>query len=181
MTEALEPKPAVFLDRDGVLNFEQGYRRSLQELNLFPYARECVGAIHEKDYYAIVITNQSGIARGFLSEVELRRMNDWLIAQTGVDAVYYCPHLEHGTVKMYSRPCHCRKPNTGMIVQACRDFRIDLRRSWFVGDRASDIQTGKNAGVKTVLLRSGLPHGEAETFSQPDYIFDDLRQVPSIL
>lgn len=174
-------KPAIFLDRDGVLNAERSYVCGIEDFYLFPYAKACVQTIQKKGYYAIVISNQSGIARGLFSEDALRRMNVYLIAQTGVDAVYYCPHLQNGVVKKYCFQCNCRKPRTGMIERACQDFLVDLQHSFFVGDRMSDILTGKNAGIKTVLLRSGYRKNEPEAFRMADYVFDDLQQILAIL
>ena len=95
----LEKRPAVFLDRDGVLTKEKSYVISKEEMELFPYAAECVAQLHQKGYYAIVITNQSGVARGLFTEEDLHAMNDYLIDKTGVDAVYYCPHHPKGSVK----------------------------------------------------------------------------------
>ena len=165
--------PAVFLDRDGVLCEERGYLHSGDKLQIFPYAAEAVRRLHEAGYLAIVATNQSGVARGYLKEADLKRMNLELTEQTGVDAVYYCPHL--------GKSCNCRKPKTGMVEQACRDFDIDLPRSWFVGDRASDIQTGINAGLKTALLASGYGMARLEFDVKPDFVFADLREFAVFL
>lgn len=170
-------KPAVFLDRDGVLSVEKSYVRSVEELELFPYARECVRAIHEKGYLAIVVTNQSGVARGYFTEEQLQGMNRHLMEKTGVDAVYYCPHHENGIVRAYASKCRCRKPAAGMIWQACRDFNIDrtgIENSYMVGDRASDIQLGQNAGLTTVLLESGYGTARLEQQVTPDHICMDL-------
>ena len=153
--EKEKKKPAVFLDRDGVLTKEKSYVLSVKELEIFPYTAECIRQIHKKGYYAVVITNQSGIARGLFTEDELAEMNDRLIKETGVDAVYYCPHHPEGKVKEYRKKCSCRKPETGLLKAAARDLDIDMSESWMVGDRAGDILAGKKAGVKTILLESG--------------------------
>ena len=102
-------KPAVFLDRDGVLTEEKSYITVMENLKIFPYAADCIKRIHNKGYYAIVITNQSGIARGLLTEKELKEMNRYLILQTGVDAVYYCPHHPDAG-------CNCRKPQKLSLI-----------------------------------------------------------------
>lgn len=174
-------KPAVFLDRDGVLTEERGYVASIEELCIFPYAGECVGQIQEKGYYAIVITNQSGVARGLFTEEELLKMNAHLIQQTGVDAVYYCPHHPEGKVEKYKRECRCRKPGIGMFQEACREFDIDLTGSYMVGDRAGDILAGQNAGVKTILVESGYGTVGLECEVLPDYVVKDLRDVVEML
>ncbi len=170
-------RPVVFLDRDGVLTEEKGYLRNGDKLDIFPYAAECVRRFHALGYYAIVITNQSAVARGFLREDALLEMNRVLIERTGVDAVYYCPHHEQGTMPEYSVPCLCRKPATGLIERACRDFDIDMSRSLMVGDRAGDILTGKRAGIKTILLESGYGSTRLERPVKPDYILKDLRDA----
>ena len=167
--------PAAFLDRDGVLCEEKGCLRGGDELSIFPFAAASVLTLHEKGFLAVVVTNQSAVARGLLSEEDLGAMNRDLMERTGVDAVYCCPHLEGGSVPEYSIRCDCRKPRTGMIERACRDFDIDLRDSWFVGDRASDIQTGINAGIRTALLESGYGTARLEADVKPDYTFEDLR------
>ena len=174
-------RSAVFLDRDGVLTEEKGYVDSLQDLAIFPYAAECVREIHEKGYYAIVVTNQSGVARGLFTEAQLKEMNEHLVKETDVDAVFYCPHHPAGTVKQYAKACRCRKPFTGMIEAACQRFGIKLDGSWMVGDRASDIMTGKNAGLRTVLLESGYGTARLEYDITPDYRLDNLREVIEII
>lgn len=177
----VKQKPAVFLDRDGVLTEENGYVCSIEELHIFPYAEECIRQIKAKGYYAIVITNQSGIARGFFTESMLVKMNDYLKRTIGADEIYYCPHHLKGKIKEYAIDCNCRKPKTGMIKAACKEFSIDIEKSFLVGDRASDIMAGQNAGIRTVLLESGYGTAKLEGNVTPDYIFKDLRNVIQIL
>lgn len=174
-------KPTVFLDRDGVLCREQSYIVNVEDMEIFDYSAMCICQIHEAGYFAIVVTNQSAVARGMLALAELERMNAVLRDRLGVDAVYYCPHHEKGVVAEYVKKCNCRKPLTGMIEQACRDFEIDLSNSMMVGDRAGDILMGKNAGLKTVLLESGYGTGRLEQSVAPDYILNDLRDVLALL
>lgn len=176
-----DKKPAVFLDRDGVLTEEKGYLRTVGDLKIFPYAAECVRQIQKRGFYAVVVTNQGGIAKGLFTEVTLREMNDYLIEKTGVDAIYYCPHHPQGMIGRYTKQCHCRKPDTGMIETACRELVIDLQRSYMVGDRACDILMGQNAGIKTVLLESGYGTAGLEEKVVPDYVCNDLRDVIQIL
>ena len=174
-------KPAVFLDRDGVLSVEKSYVCTLDNLEIFPYAKECVGKIKEKGYLAIVVTNQSGVARGLFSEEVLQEMNSYLIKETDVDAVYYCPHHPKGNIEAYKKECNCRKPQVGMIQKACEDYSIDMGRSYIIGDRASDVLLGKNAGLTTVLLESGYGTKRLEQEVTPDYIMKDLRDIISLL
>lgn len=174
-------KPAVFLDRDGVLTVENSYVCSAEELEIFPYVRECIQQIHKRGFYAIVITNQSGIARGMFTEEELHRMNRMLVQETGVDAVYYCPHHPQGIVEKYKVICDCRKPKTGLLERACKDYQIDLDHSYMVGDRAGDILAGMEMGIKTVLLESGYGLENLEQDVKPDYCLEDLRQFVELL
>ncbi len=174
-------KPAVFLDRDGVLTREKSYVRSIQELEIFPYAEECISRIREKGYYTIVVTNQSGVARGYFTEEMLRSMNVHLMEKTGVDAVYYCPHCLKGVIPQYAVSCNCRKPETGMIERACGDFEIDMEHSYLAGDRACDIRMGEKAGLKTVLLESGYGTERLEEEVRPDYIMADLCEFTEFL
>lgn len=174
-------KPAVFLDRDGVLTKEKGYVMHLGELEIFSYAEECVHRMREKGYLTIVTTNQSGIARGYYTEETLLSMNQYIKEKTGVDAVYYCPHCEQGTLPKYAVPCNCRKPKTGMIDKACRQYEINMSYSYMVGDRACDIRLGENAGLKTVLLESGYGLKRLEEMISPDYIMKDLREFADFL
>lgn len=167
-------KGAVFLDRDGVLVKEKGYIASTGEMEIFSYVPECIRQIHQKGYYAIVITNQSGVARGLFPETALLEMNDFLMRHTGVDAVYYCPHHPMDQ-------CDCRKPGTGMLEAACKEFQIDRERSYMAGDRADDITAGRKARVRTALLESGYGTARLEYDVKPDYIFEDLRGVIKIL
>lgn len=176
-----DKKPAVFLDRDGVLTKEKSYVVSTDDLEIFPYAKECVKRIQENGFYAIVITNQSGVARGMFSEKELRKMNSHLILQTGVDAVYYCPHHPEGIIEKYRRACRCRKPEAGMITEACLKYGIDRKRSYMVGDRASDILAGQRAGIKTILLESGYGTARLEQDVYADYVLQDLKDVVNLL
>lgn len=179
--EALFKKPAVFLDRDGVLTEEKSYIMSVEELRIFPYVEECIRQIHRKGYYAIVITNQSGIARGLFTEEELWRMNRYLMQRTHVDAVYYCPHHPEGKIEKYRKVCHCRKPGIGLFKAALDKFDIDMARSFMVGDRAGDILAGQNAGVRTILVESGYGIKRMEQEVKPDYVLKDLREVVGIL
>ena len=178
---ATKGKPAVFLDRDGVLTKEKGYVCSVEEMEIFPYAAECIQYIKSKGYLAIVITNQSGVARGFFTEEELLKMNRYLQDMTGIDAIYYCPHHPDGSIAGYKRICQCRKPDTGLLMRACEGFDIDMDNSYMVGDRAVDIITGQKAGIKTILLESGYGTERMEAEVTADYVVDDLRDILDLL
>jgi D-glycero-D-manno-heptose 1,7-bisphosphate phosphatase len=116
---------AVFLDRDGVLCEDTDYITSFEKLHIYPFAKKAVEQIHKKGYLAIVVTNQSGVARGYLAEEMLQKLNAYLQKETGVDAIYYCPHLppEQEEIPPYRIHCTCRKPNAGMLQQAAAGTR----------------------------------------------------------
>lgn len=173
-------KPAIFLDRDGVLSVEKSYITSLEQLDLFPYTKKSIELIHKKGFLAICITNQSAVARGFVSETELQQIHEYLIKQTGVDALYYCPHHPDGT-GVYKCTCNCRKPQIGLIEKAVREWEIDLSHSYMVGDRASDILCGKNAGIRTVLLESGYGMQRLEYHVEADKVCADLLEFAKYL
>ena len=166
---------AIFLARDGVLTVEKGYAiSSIDEMEIFSYAAECVEVIKRMGYLTIVITNQSAVAKGLYTEKELKEMNDKLLKETCVDAIYYCPHHPKGSVPKYTKVCNCRKPAAGMIEQALKDFDIDMSHSYMVGDRAIDILLGEKVGVKTVLLNSGYGEENLEQECSPDYVMSNL-------
>ena len=159
-----------FLDRDGVLIVEKCYLSDPDHVELTPGAPDVIKRLHAEGYLCIVITNQAGVARGYYNEQSINlvhdKINDLLSAEgETIDAYYYCPHHPEGTEPEYTKICNCRKPATGMIEQACSDFDIDLKSSFIIGDKLTDIQTGFNAGCKTgILVRTG--HGESEIESK---------------
>lgn len=156
---------AVFLDRDGTLNIEKEYLYRFDEWEWIPGAIEAIQRINKKGYLAIVVTNQAGIARGYYTTSAvhvLHKKVDCLLELTKatIDAYYFCPHHpEYGEV----RQCTCRKPEPGMLYQAQRDYDIDLRQSWLIGDKLTDIEAGLRAGVSPILVRTG--YGEQENAS----------------
>lgn len=170
--------PVVFLDRDGVLVKEKSYIVKCSEMEIFPYSKEAVYRIHQQGYKAVVITNQSAIAKGYMKESELQKMNRLLIDKTNVDAIYFCPHWFNGKNinKPYQIPCNCRKPGTALIESAIAENNLTLKRGFFVGDRASDIQTGINCDMTTVLLESGYGTKRLEKKISWDYCYSDLLE-----
>ncbi len=175
-------RPAIFLDRDGVLTVEHMTITIPSEIEIFDYARECVDKIHKLGYLAIVITNQEGVAKGLFSMDELTALNRRIRSSLGVDDIFCCPHHPEGSVKEYAIVCDCRKPKPGLIRQATDKYDVDLKRSYMVGDRAGDILAGESAGVRTVLLDSGYGRSRLEEDVVADYYCADLKEfVFSIL
>ncbi|WP_320664285.1 HAD family hydrolase [Prochlorococcus sp. MIT 1223] len=150
----LTKAPAIYLDRDGTINEEIGYLHKISDWEWCEGALESIVSISKSRYKIVVITNQAGIARGYYSKKEVFYLHTWLHKQISMnlgrlDAVYFCPHHpDYG----YIKDCQCRKPGTGMILEAARDLNIDLNQSWLIGDKASDVEAGSKAGLQTILL-----------------------------
>lgn len=147
---------AIFLDRDGVICEDTNYITSFDKLHIFEFSKDAVELMHQKGYKVIVISNQSAIARGMMKESDLVKINDYIKENTGVDKIYYCPHLppDEQEILPYRISCCCRKPDIGMIEQAKKEFNIDLNLSYMVGDRKTDILAGKRAGLITVYINN---------------------------
>lgn len=148
-------RSAVFLDRDGTVIREVGYLERLDQIDVLPGAGAALRELGNAGYLRILVTNQSGIARGYFDASFVRRTHDALLAAlrrdgAGFEAAYFCPHLPELT-----GPCQCRKPAVGMIEEACRDFAVDLTRSWVVGDKQADLELARNAGCRAALVRTG--------------------------
>jgi D-glycero-D-manno-heptose 1,7-bisphosphate phosphatase len=153
-------QPAVFLDRDGTLIEEVGYLDRLDRVRLFPWSVAAVRALNDAKVPIVLITNQSGIARGFFTESvvdEVHRHIGRLLAAGGarIDAYYYCPHHRDGTVAEYAVACECRKPARGLVDRAIRELGVDARASFTVGDRWLDVALARNIGGRGVLVRTG--------------------------
>lgn len=170
-------KKAIFLDRDGVIIKERGYISSLDQVEIFPYVAESLSKLKKAGYYLIVITNQSAVARKIITEVQLQNIHSYLLEQLILDDIFYCPHYPMiPEQKPYGVKCNCRKPETGLITEAILKYGINAEESYIVGDRASDILTGQNAGLKTVLLNSGYGVERLESLVYPDFVFADLKE-----
>lgn len=152
---------AIFLDRDGTINKYVGFLRSIDDFELLPGVAEAIKIINAAGYLCIVVTNQPVIARGEITEKELEYIHnkmETLLGNDGayIDSIYYCPHHPHkgyeGEIKELKIECDCRKPKPGMLIQAAKEYNIDLNASWMIGDSESDIKTGINAGCHTALI-----------------------------
>ena len=141
---------AVFIDRDGTINVNVHYLDKPENLHIYDGVSEGIRLLKKNDFKIIIITNQSGIGRGFFSEDVLEKIHEKLVSELNkngaeIDAIYYCPHHPEEN-------CTCRKPNTDLMKKAIMDFDIDIKRSYFIGDRMLDVETGFNVGCKTVLV-----------------------------
>ena len=155
-------KRAVFLDRDGTINVEKGYVHKAEEFELIQGVPEALRLLRENGFILVVITNQSGVARGYYPMEAVHRLHrhmDQELARRGaaVDAYYVCPHHPDGDVREYAKVCECRKPMAGMLMEAARDHSINLASSYMIGDKPSDIEAGLKAGCRSLCVASG--HG----------------------
>lgn len=173
-------KPAIFLDRDGTINIDYNYVHKIDDFHFIDGVIDALAELQKMGFLLVITTNQSGIARGIFTQEqfdELTEWMDWSLADRGVelDGIYYCPH------DPIESDCECRKPSPGMILAAKKDLNIDVANSYMVGDRLSDLLSGKNAGVKkTVLVRTGDPlTPEAE--QQADMIINSLADLPDVI
>lgn len=169
--------PGVFLDRDDTIIRDVPYLNDPGLIEILPGAAEAVRRLNERKLPVIIITNQSGIARGLLDEKILATIHERLIAllhEQGamIDAVYYCPHHPEGMVDAYRQACDCRKPSPGMLLKAAQDFGLDLPRCYLVGDKAIDIETIHRVGGKGILIRSTV-----DPTVPADHTAPDLREA----
>jgi D-glycero-D-manno-heptose 1,7-bisphosphate phosphatase len=176
-------KPAVFVDRDGTINEQMGYINHPSRFLILPGVPEALGLLNRHNYLVIVISNQSGVARGYFPIALVHEVHDHLKAvlkEEGgiVDGIYFCPHHPQGIVPEYRRDCNCRKPKTGLIEQAQKAFDIDMAKSFVVGDRYLDMELAYRINAKGVLVKTGYGRGEIEHIfpgkRMPAYIAKDL-------
>ncbi|MBU0591108.1 D-glycero-beta-D-manno-heptose 1,7-bisphosphate 7-phosphatase [Candidatus Micrarchaeota archaeon] len=149
---------AVFLDRDGVIVADKGYMHKISDFRLLSESANAIKKLNSAGFLVIVITNQSGIARGMYTEDDMHKFNAHMISElkksgATIDAIYFCPHHnKEAKVEKYSKDCDCRKPKPGMILKAAKEHDIDLNSSWMVGDMESDMKAGKAVGCKTIMI-----------------------------
>ena len=176
---------AVFLDRDGTLNVEREYLYRTEDFLFIQGAVQAVRLLNESGLLVVVVSNQSGVARGYYSEEDvelLHRYADGLLRQAGavIDAWYYCPHHPEGRGS-YALPCRCRKPGTGMLVEASRRLDIDLSQSFMVGDKLIDIEAGLASGCCPILVRTGYGYREESGLAAGIEVCDDLLSAAVLI
>jgi D-glycero-D-manno-heptose 1,7-bisphosphate phosphatase len=180
-------RPAVFLDRDGTLIEEAGYLDRLERLVFFPFSVDAVRLLNRAGLAVVIVTNQAGVARGIFPESFVADAHAHLRERlegggARLDGFYYCPHHPDGSVERYRRACDCRKPGDAMLRRAAAELDLDLARSVVVGDRWHDIQAGRSAGTRNVLVRTGYGRTEEErpnTGVHADVVVDNLIEAVS--
>ncbi len=178
-------KAAVFLDRDGTINEQMGYINHICRFQLLPGVGEAIKRLNDADIPVVVVSNQSGLARGYFPEELLDKVHEKmhnLLAEKNakVDAIYYCPHHPEAKEKRFREECNCRKPKPGLVLQAAEELQLDPKKSFVVGDRWSDIKTAANCGAKSILVRTGYGRGDEQYIGpdqeiQPHKKCDDLE------
>lgn len=172
---------AVFLDRDGVITQEPPhYAHKLSQLELISGAADAIRLLNENGFTVIIASNQAGIAHGYYREEDAESFNEALkekLAEAGayIDVIYYCPHHAEAKIERYRSDCDCRKPNPGMLTKAERELNIELKQSFIIGDKQTDIEAGKKVGCKTIMVKTG--YGVEEMKSEQidcNYFADDL-------
>jgi len=180
-------KPAVFLDRDGTINEQMGYINHTCRFQLLPGAADAIKKLNDAGIPVVVISNQSGLARGYFPEELLVAVHEKMnrqLAEVGahVDGIYYCPHHPEAKEERFRTACNCRKPKPGLVLQASEEMGLDPKRSYMVGDRWSDIKTAANCGATSILVRTGYGRGDEQYIGphqeiQPDFKADDLSEA----
>lgn len=178
-------KKAIFLDRDGTLNIDHGYVHRIDDFHFIEGSIEALQKLKAMGFLLVLVTNQSGIARGYFSEeqfLQLTEWMDWSLADRGVDldGIYYCPHHPQGQGE-YKQDCDCRKPKSGMLQQAIRELNIDPAQSFMVGDKVEDLLAAQGAKVRSkILVKTGKPiTPEGEQLA--DYVIDSISDLPNLL
>jgi len=182
-----DPKPAVFLDRDGTIIEDVGFLDALERIVWFPWSVDAIRALNRAGLAVVVITNQSGVARGHFTEALVaethRRLDERLaVGNARVDAYYYCPHHPDGAVPEYTRACDCRKPGRGLVDRAVSDLSLDPAKSFVVGDRWVDIGMARAIGGRGILVRTGAgaeQEREPTAGVEADAIVDNLAAAAS--
>lgn len=177
-------KPAVFLDRDGTINEQMGYINHESRFHLLPGVGEAIRKLNEADIPVVVVTNQSGLARGYFPENLLDYVHEYMrkeLARQGahVDSIYICPHHPEAKEERFRKNCSCRKPGKGLFIQAAEDLDLDLSSSYVVGDRWSDLESAANCGAAGILVLTGYGRGELKYIGemrsiQPAKVAEDL-------
>lgn len=177
---------AIFLDRDGTLVYPFRYPSCPEHLRLYENIGSALWTLQQLGFLLIIITNQSGIARGYFSEEDLQGMHTYLCTELArwnvrIDAIYHCPHHPDGIISELAIRCDCRKPQPGMLLRAASEYDLDLAHCWFVGDILDDVEAGNRAGCRTVLVDLGTEQPSSSVLRHPTFIAHDTIHALKII
>ena len=175
-------KKAIFLDREGTINEKipgREFIAKIEDFKFLPNAINALNLLSEKDFLLIIITNQTGIGKGYYTEEQYNNVNEFMLSEfknknIKINGAYFCKHAPEEN-------CECRKPNLGMVNQAKEDFDINLKESYVIGDKTSDIKLGENAGCKTILVKTGHAGKDGKFEIKPDFTAEDLYDAALII
>jgi D-glycero-D-manno-heptose 1,7-bisphosphate phosphatase len=158
--DGTQARPALFLDRDGVINVDKAYVSRIADFEWIEGAAEAIAAFNARGWWVFVVTNQSGVAYGYYTEDEMQALHAWMNAELAkrgarIDRIYHCPYHADGSVERYRRDSYDRKPRPGMLIQAMTDYPVIRERSFLIGDKEADIEAAKAAGVAGFLFTGG--------------------------
>jgi len=174
-------KKCIFLDRDGNINVEKDYLYKIEEFEFIDGAKEAIKIFNNLGYLVVVVTNQSGIGRGYYSEDDVKVLHDYLKKEVNkiggdIDAFYFCPHHPQKGIGKYKLECDCRKPNSGMFLDAKKDLNINFLSSIVVGDKISDVKAGENLGMRSILVKTGHGLKEKQKLNNTCEIYETLYE-----
>ncbi|MBW2609145.1 MAG: HAD family hydrolase [Deltaproteobacteria bacterium] len=158
-------RPAVFMDRDGTINEQMGYINHLSRFVILPGVPEAIRLLNENNFLAIIVSNQSGVARDYfpielVDDVHASLKASLKEKRAMIDGIFFCPHYPRGVLPEYCYECDCRKPKTGLILQACEAFDIDMSNSYMVGDRYTDMELAHRSNLKGIMVKTGYGQGD---------------------
>lgn len=179
-------RKVIFLDRDGTINVEKSYLHKWEDFEFEKNAIEGLKKLKNLGYEFIVVTNQSGIGRGYYTEEDLVTLNNQMtekLKEFGIEILecFYCPHHPEKGIGKYKVDCNCRKPNPGMLLEGIKKYNVDIENSFMIGDKKGDLEAGKKAGLKSILVLTGYGKKIEEEVKENYLIAKDLLEVVTIL
>lgn len=179
-------RKVIFLDRDGTINVEKSYLHKWEDFEFEKNVIDGLKELKKMGYEFIVVTNQSGIARGYYSEDDLKALNNEMVKELkkhDIDILecYYCPHHPEKGLNQYKKNCDCRKPNPGMLLEGIKKYNVDIENSFMIGDKKSDLEAGKKAGLKSILILTGYGKNIEDDVKKEYLIGKDLLDISKII
>ncbi|AGC03571.1 D,D-heptose 1,7-bisphosphate phosphatase [Candidatus Blochmanniella chromaiodes str. 640] len=178
---------AIFMDRDGTINIDKNYVHNIDNFFFIDNVIDAMVTLKEMNFFLIIVTNQSGIARGLFTQNDFLLLTKWMIAYLGmyyhvyIDAIYFCPHHTQGIMRKFQRACLCRKPNPGMLLDAKKRFNINMITSYMVGDTENDMLAGQLAGIGTKVLVCSGKKITKKTKKTANWVIESLAFLPNMI